>query len=1000
MIRNKKIITLLTLFIGVLIFALFAVGLFFIPTLKTEAEEWNGASIESEYSMGTEFAVPNYNVSISGTTVQAESSLVFPSGNATGKKTVVLDEMGEYKLVYTAKVNDKAYSKTFLFSVYDKLVKFNNEDTSVTYGKWEYAETKYGLMVRLASGDTLTFSSLIDVTNTTYKDNLIDVLVTPDAIGVNDFDRMIFTFTDSLDPNVYLKVTARSGGAAIYPARTFMLAGGNGQPLKGYEADKKRVHTANQYGTKINHSFSGIVTSQSALEDNSINISYDQGACTAYIQRNMIIDLDSPDYFSQLWTGFPSGRVRLSIQCDMYNNQTANFCVTELRGVEISENTVSANFVDTEAPNIQINTEYSSAPVAMVGLDYHVPVATAADYMSGVCEVKTRVYYNYASPSSAVLVPYVNGCFKPDRQGNYAIVYEAIDASGNIAKEVLWVKAEKEVALPTVSFDTTNAKTVAVLGEWIEVPDAFVTATSGNATLAIIATNGSTVYDATNGGFRAEVDGIYTVKAFATDYIGQKVESSSYTITVARGDKPVFVDDDPLPKYFISGYSYVLDEYYANDYTSGKLVKKLAYAEVTDKNGTYTVRAGETFRPTVNNNGDEVKVVYKCDNAVLEKNVTTIVAFENDKLNLENYVVKQGVTTEASAQGITIKASTTAGGWEFANRLIAKDFSVTIAGKDVASNYSGLRIVFEDSVDGTCAIEARLVDRGYYSEFIVGEQIVRVSKAIVSGNDIKIGFDGKNFMIDTTSITTTKTISGEPFSGFASNKLYFSIYFEDATLGTSEYVVSDVCGQPMTNTARDRLVPLLTMLGNYGDVSALGEIKTLPAALIADVLTPDVNASLSVYGVDGKPIKDLNGLILENVDPSKEYTINLSEYGRYNVEYKMADTNEGVVTWYSYVITVEDSTAPVITLKNSVASTAKLNETLIMPNFTVTDNVTEKENFTIMYFVKTPSGEVVFLKNGSNSIVATKVGKYEFVIMVMDEAGNLATESIVINVEA
>ena len=115
-------------------------------------------------------------------------------------------------------------------------------------------------------------------------------------------------------------------------------------------------------------------------------------------------------------------------------------------------------------------------------------------------------------------------------------------------------------------------------------------------------------------GFRPEKAGEYTVTYTVTDYIGQ-TGSVSYTVKAVLGSVPVFVDTPVLPYFFVSGSEYILPEVYANDYRSGKLERKIASAEITDASGTRTVQAGETFVPSVAENGDQVKVVFKCDGA-------------------------------------------------------------------------------------------------------------------------------------------------------------------------------------------------------------------------------------------------------------------------------------------------------------------------------------------------------------------------------------------------
>ncbi|MBQ8343386.1 MAG: hypothetical protein IJY21_04690 [Clostridia bacterium] len=107
--------------------------------------------------------------------------------------------------------------------------------------------------------------------------------------------------------------------------------------------------------------------------------------------------------------------------------------------------------------------------------------AAARDEVSGVCEVSVSAWYNYAS-TSPVMLDIKNGRFETKKAGTYAIVYEAKDYCGNVAKEILWVRAEKELPALTAALDNAGA-TETKLGELTAAHGVTVSGASGNYTV-------------------------------------------------------------------------------------------------------------------------------------------------------------------------------------------------------------------------------------------------------------------------------------------------------------------------------------------------------------------------------------------------------------------------------------------------------------------------------------------------------------------------------------
>ena len=147
-------------------------------------------------------------------------------------------------------------------------------------------------------------------------------------------------------------------------------------------------------------------------------------------------------------------------------------------------------------------------------------------------------------------------------------------------------------------------------------------------------------------------------------------------------------------------------------------------------------------------------------------------------------------------------------------------------------------------------------------------------------------------------------------------------------------------------------------------------------------------------------VTDKNGLKLEDVDAGKEYVVKLDKYGVWNAKYTARKENwaTGSRKFTAY-INVIDTESPVIKINSGYTKTAKVGDTIVMPDFSATDNLTAADKLTVMKYVINAEGKMTMLDGKSNSFKATKAGKYVMCITVCDEFGNASTESFTVTVE-
>ena len=273
-----------------------------IPSSAFAQTAWSDAAVENTAAYGSVFVVPERTVTVDGTTVTAQSVIIRPDGSATTEKRIVLSDSGIYTVIYTAAVNGKSYSDEVSFRVDDASYVLSSGDSTATYGRYALSKNTDGLMVRLAQGDSITFNAPIDVRNAKGSDALVEVFATPDEKGTADFEKLCFTFTDSEDPSVYLRVNVRQSPEDDRYS-CYALAGGNGQKMEGWEESWRRLHIDNEYGTQVGHSFAlvGDPRNPDATPDSKkISIGYDAATVQSFVGGTMIIDHDSPVYYDTL----------------------------------------------------------------------------------------------------------------------------------------------------------------------------------------------------------------------------------------------------------------------------------------------------------------------------------------------------------------------------------------------------------------------------------------------------------------------------------------------------------------------------------------------------------------------------------------------------------------------------------------------------------------------------------------------------------------------------
>ena len=1004
-------------------------------------EDWSKVELEEEYLVDDTLTVPSRTLTVGGQTYDAAIKMTYP-GDVTRKITageMTLATAGEYTITYEVKVGNKTYDEKEEFFVADKLWSVKNAKSSVEYGRVGNTDA---LLVRLAKNDTLTFNKIVDLADYNSKEDLVKGFINPDSLGSYDFESIIIQVTDAYDPTQVLTVRGyKSSGSVNAACGSYWTAAGPGQTLGGYDSNAKKYNVKTDVADGICGAYRSVsFCSQSGrwvaatlpfeLTDvtadvESFSVQFDQNAKTVSVSDKHgafeVSDLDKPEYFETepLWGGFTSGKVRISVTADVLASETANFAISKVFGYDSLA--VENRFVETDAPILTVDVDekfveyneklgrYSFMPLAVVGGKYPVPTATAFDGYAGAVKVTTKVYFDYANTKQERVIK--NGTFEVKEHGTYAIVYTAEDHMGNEAERIYWVTAVKALDTPlAMTVNKAGAVDNGVCGERIPLADYTTTGGSGNfATVTITATCGDTVLDVSNGKLLAEKAGTWTISYQAKDYSGITVEDS-YEINVTIGDKPVFVDAPLFPRYFISGMEYVVPTVYAYDYTTGTKVEKVAELKVTDANGTKNYKAGEAYTPVVDDNGN-IDLTFVCENASMPMNVQAVNPRSGDVgIYIERMFITEGVDATRDKEGLTM-TSTVDGSfkWTFANALAADGASVYMKGIQNESTFDGVKVTFTDYADssiavtmyvehnanGTLQVKFGNTDRELTKGFNLG--IDDKGKAL---NKVTFAYKLGKFYVDGIGVTVTTDDNGNAFNGFPSGRVYMSLEAVGVEVG-GKSIIEQIDNHVIGARARDSATPRIAINGVYGGLYDLKSEYLIGTALASDVIDPNVDCTVTVTKPDGSIMKDVNGVELKDLPANAEYIIKLTEYGQYQVMYTSTDWagGKGIST---YAVNVFDQKAPKVSLKGTVVETAKVGDSVILPEIEISDDFTAKENLTVYRLVRNPFDVLTNIgydeEGKAFRFTFSNVGNYKFIIIVSDEAGNQAYLEYVVKV--
>ena len=982
--------------------------------------------IADSYAYGVEFHAPDGKIVYDGQEINAESVYIkFPDGTMKSGKNHVLSVIGEYTVVYVVTYEGKTLTAEKTFKVNENAYVVSSSASSVEYVqdmKTTETENDSGLKVVLAEGETFQYNDIIDISNSTTEIPLIKIYpysysILADNVAVESYYTVI-RLTDYYNPDNYVEVSMGFylANAALGRYHPYVVAGASGQtksgvgPYSGTSTARRIVYIDNEryrvyygtndYGTEMdstpNVPVNGVDINN--FDNYGMSVYYEAETKRIYVREkymHLITDLDDAAIYDRnLFEGFTTGEVLLSVYANDYQTSTATYEIEEINGVKgVALN--NFELADRIQPVITLSNDADNFYIAK-GEEFTLFSAKAKD-KNLVGDVNAYVYYEYGS-SYQTSVYVKDGKFTPNRNGKYTIVYTAKDAFGNEAKKTVTctcISAENNKLVHFNTLPITSAKA----GETTVLNDYTLTSVNMGAFVNMYAvfegnTDEKTVIDAETRKFLPRNVGEYEIIFEYGDAI--KTYTYSYKMNVAASDN-VYMDEPLLPKYLIKGAKYSFEPIYAETYTEKNpvLVTPKVYANEDGKGysaseidyGNYTANATSSV---------QFKYVYN-DVTVLESAAIDVVdvGFE-DTLHLENYFVG-AVETAAYTDYVRLLANSETGDItvDFINAISFSQFACNFSIPKEYSSFAALDVILTDYYDYENVLTIRYEKTDSGMVFSVNGEAAVSSGTYFSITTHQLWYD--------ETLKTLVDASGNSYeteNPFSSDKIYLSFKLCDVS-GDCALDVYKIGSQFINADGYDWVNSTVYVRDAISGIINFGQTLTFKPAEITDVLTPYIESAYSFYilGPGDEYVLSNENVLLDGSQPlDKAYTVTFDGYGMYRAVYEYRDQfgnpAENVIVLY-----VNDRIAPEITLdkgygKHTVVN-AKVGNKITVANYMVSDNFGE-ENISVVIRAISPDNELVSIEN--MSFTADKKGVWKVMYYATDEEGNYTLVYYTVNV--
>ena len=986
----------------VFIFATFTVagvGMAFAKTTFSDDASISFPEFQTVYSLGDKLEIPaSASVKYNNALYAAEKCyLIRPDMGAVSGREFSLDSVGEYTLILEATANGKKISASKTFKVLKEYYTVSNDTSSVYYGElngtYQKKEMKNGVVAELTEGATLTVSEPLNVYAAKKVDLFTFNLVRMDC----DVNYLSIRLTDCYDPNIEINIQYWKR----INMETYMKAGPKGSGLIGLSSDDNGQYSidGNNYsrgifGTGIrgnrpmNGNYNNITLSFENADDGKIRIwsNTPEHESNPNGDDRLITEINNDKLYSDVFPGFTTGEVILSITATGFNNvNTARVEIGNIQGRTNELLDMFGTYSDTTDPDIKVSAAETDNRI-MAGTEVKIPDAIAYDASGVKGEVDYTVWYNYTDPNSKKAVTVRDGKFFAKEMGTYTIEYRAEDVYGNDVKKsfdlVAFKKAPEGISL-TLDEEIKKAE----IGSSVNLAKYSVSSLCKeyNVTVLITSPSGQTE-DITLSAqsYNLEELGNYSVKYLYSDvyYEGEY----SYTFESVSSDKAVFEKRNiSVPEYFIKGATYSVEDVKAYIYNGNKkeIVELCAY--VSYDGGAYREISADGFN-VEEASTIKLKLAVKGDeNTYIESDTAKIVdvGYGTVKLDVSKYFVGD-FTGEAKSDYTTFTSNKNGdASLKFINSLLVSRFSFSFF-INADETLGGVDFIFTDYYDRTKTAVISLND---------GEGTANAVSVNGADSAIASSWKGKNFVISCngSSVNFDGSAVNSSF-GFTSDLCLLTVRFRSVKNGFT-FNLSALCNQPFGAQVTDEARPMIS--AKLPDIiMSVNEEFVTDIPCFADVLSPSsgskcvITVNITESGSsDVEYFKDITGKTLFKLPANVNYKLKFTKYGCYTFTYSFTD-GAGKTVNLQQLVYVYDLVAPTIRFKNEPTSVVGVNvgKEITPLEVVVEDNVSKPENLTFWTVVYDARGRLITATRGN--FVLKEKGRYTVYIHCKDESGN------------
>ena len=524
---------------------------------------------------------------------------------------------------------------------------------------------------------------------------------------------------DAYDPSIYLEFYLWAQSSGSY----YVGAGASYQPLTGlepkassgtlvYEGAKYRRWSPTRYAMSGVYGTPASASTTGTLIKNCGGLSFRWDILSNKVWQSfagssdgeLITDLDAPEIYGEnVFTGFPSEEVYLSIQCYNYNEKAMNIQMESLLGYSGEEINRVVDYDDVK-PEVKLNVDLTDVGGFYLerGKEFTVPTDVTASDLNFSGEIAVGVYYNYNS-SQPIAIHLQDGKFKPTLNGVYTVEYKARDIFGNEGVATLNLNVGDAKAVTYTP--TTVASMTAMKANQLPLIEATGINKEVVTTISVMDGDGVVTelddtrsYVPTSSGDHTV---IYTFKDNAY------TEVFSYVVSVVDGGEVLFKDIPKLPQYFIKGASYQLEDYMAYTLGANGVTSNFASVLVATDNGefgevstssAYTVNGSEKVRIKYSLNGKE--------STVYERKIVDV-GYNDDVRNYGAYFQGDYTAVEGDNKRMlySFDDENSSAEMHFINHLALSKFELDFEILENKDNFESVTVTIADAFDEKDKIE-------------------------------------------------------------------------------------------------------------------------------------------------------------------------------------------------------------------------------------------------------------------------------------------------------